>query len=177
MSAQSISTYNTILPNAIASTTPSTLPLGKAITGLLLSLGLCLSSCGSDTPTQTNTPTSESDATALVQTLDVTFQQGIVAAQAGEGSLSGISGELRVVGMQWRFDHYSTVNGVFIDGELIVDAAQKPMVMRGELELSGALTGVLFVDLSYNSSNGVFDGVISVDGIPIAMSERLCCVN
>lgn len=51
------------------------------------------------------------------------------------------------------------------------------MVIRGELDLSGALSGVLLIDLSYNSSNSVFDGAITVDGVHVAVSERLCCVN
>lgn len=142
---------------------------------VLLAIGLSIAGCDSDKPTQMQT--SELEAANLVQALPVTFQQGIVAAQAGEGSLQGVSGTLSVVGEQWRFDRYSPEGEVFIDGELTVDAAQQPMVIRGELDLSGMLSGVLFIDLSYNSSNGIFDGVITVDGIRVAVSERLCCVD
>jgi len=91
--------------------------------------------------------------------------------------LQGISGKFSVVGDWWRFEGYSPEGEVFIDGELTVDATQQPMVIRGELDLSGMLSGMLFIDLSYNSSNGVFDGTITVDGVHVAVSERLCCVN
>ena len=142
---------------------------------MLLAIGLFIVSSDSDKHMQMQT--GEFEATNLVQALAVTFQQGIVAAQAGEGSIGGISGKFSVVGDRWRFEGYSPEGEVFIDGELTVDATQQPMVIRGELDLSGMLSGVLFIDLSYNSSNGVFDGTITVDGVHVAVSERLCCVN
>jgi len=142
---------------------------------VLVAICLSIAGCDSDKPTQMQT--SELEAANLVQALPVTFQQGIVAAQAGEGSLQGVSGTFSVTGAQWRFARYSPEGEVFIDGELIVDAAQQPMLIRGELELSGMLSGELSIDLSYHSSTGVFAGVITVDGIPVAVSERLCCVD
>ena len=58
---------------------------------MLLAIGLFIVSCDSDKPMQIQT--CEFEATNLVQALAVTFQQGIVAAQAGEGSIGGISGK------------------------------------------------------------------------------------
>ena len=142
---------------------------------MLLVIGLFIVGCDSDKPMRMQT--SEPEAANLLQALPVTFQWGIVAAQAGEGFLLGVSGKFSVVGDRWLFDRYSPEGEVLIDGELTVDAEQQPMVIRGELDLSGALSGVLFIDLSYNSSNGVFDGAITVDGVHVAVSERLCCVN
>ncbi len=48
---------------------------------MLLAIGLFIVSCDSDKPMQIQT--CEFEATNLVQALAVTFQQGIVAAQAG----------------------------------------------------------------------------------------------
>lgn len=142
---------------------------------LCLALAACfwISSCDKDAPMGP----SESQAADLVRALAFIFQQGIIAAQAGGGMIRGVNGELRVEGMQWRFDLYSPAGEVFIDGELIVDPGQVPMIMRGELDLSGALSGVLIIDLSYNISNGVFSGTLTVDGVRVSLSERLCCMN
>lgn len=142
----------------------------------MLTIGLWIASCSNDTPTQPSEP-SEFGAADLVQSLAFTIQQGIIAAQAGQGTVAGVSGEFKVVDMQWIFARYSPAGEVFIDGEMTVDAARRPMVMRGELDLSGSLSGVLKIDLAYNLSNGVFDGTITVGSVPVAMSERLCCVN
>ena len=138
---------------------------------LMLIVGLWASGCGDgdDSPTGP----SEDEAARLASALSVTIQRGIVAAQAGEGTVPGSSGELRVEGRSWRFNRYSPDGEVFIDGELTVDAAVLPMIVRGELSLSGSL----ILDLSYNLTNGVFSGVISVDGVRVQMSDRLCCVN
>ncbi len=141
-----------------------------------LSLAVCLvwaSSCGGDT----HMGPSEGEAAALVQALAFTFQKGIIAALAGEGAIGGVSGVLRVKGMRWHFDRYSPDGELFIDGELVVDPAQQPMAMRGDLGLSGSLSGVLTIDLVYSLSTGVFHGVISVDGVSVPLSERLCCMN
>ena len=142
-----------------------------------LALAVCLlwaSSCGSE---NTHMGPSEDEAAALVQALAFTFQKGIIAALAGEGTIGGVVGELRVKGMQWDFDRYSPDGELFIDGELVVDPAQQPMAMRGDLGLSGSLSGVLTIDLVYSLSTGVFHGVISVDGVSVPLSERLCCMN
>lgn len=167
--------WQQIMPNAEARANPGAYHFSATAFSRLLVIGLFIVGCDSDKPTQMQT--SELAAANLVQALPATVQQGIVAAQAGAGLLPGVSGEFSVVGDRWRFDRYSPAGEVFIDGELTVDAEQQPMVIRGELDLSGALSGVLFIDLSYNSSNGVFDGAITVDGIRVAVSERLCCVN
>jgi hypothetical protein len=140
---------------------------------LVLAACLWISSCDGAAPMRP----SEREAADLVKALAFTFQQGIIAALAGEGTIGGVSGELRVKGMQWRFDRYSPEGEVFIGGELIVDSAQRPMIMHGELDLSGALSGVLIIELSYNVSNGVFSGTITVDGVRVPLSERLCCLS
>ncbi len=57
---------------------------------VLLAIGLFIVSSDSDKHSR---QTGEFEATNLVQALAVNFQQGIVAAQAGEGSIGGISGK------------------------------------------------------------------------------------
>ena len=142
---------------------------------LMLIVGLWISGCSDEDDSSTGP--SEDEAARLASALSVTIQRGIVAAQAGEGTVQGSSGELRVEGMSWRFNRYSPEGEVFIDGELTVDAAVLPMIVRGELSLSGSLSGSLILDLSYNLTNGVFSGAISVDGVRVPMADRLCCVN
>ena len=79
--------------------------------------------------------------------------------------------------MRWHFDRYSPDGELFIDGELVVGPAQQPMAVHGDIGLSGSLSGVLTIDLVYSLSTGVFHGVISVDGVRVSLSERLCCMN
>ena len=87
---------------------------------MLLVIGLFIVGCDSDKPMRMQT--SELEAANLLQALPVTFQWGIVAAQAGEGFLPEVSGKFSVVGDRWRFEGYSPEGEVFIDGELTVDA-------------------------------------------------------
>ncbi len=142
---------------------------------LYLALVVCpwMLGCHSDAPTRP----SEREAANLVQALAVTMQQGIVAAQAGKGAIQGVSGQFRVVDVHWLFERYSPEGEVFIDGEMMVDPVQQPMIVYGELDLAGALSGTLIIDLSYNLTSGRFSGTIAVDGVRIAVSERLCCVT
>ena len=142
---------------------------------LLLIVGLWTSGCGDEDAS--STAPSPDEVARLASALAVTIQQGILAALAGEGTVAGSSGELRVEGMRWRFNRYSPEGEVFIDGEMTVDAAGTPMIVSGELSLSGSLSGSLMLDLSYNPTSGVFGGDIAVDGVSAAMSARLCCIN
>jgi hypothetical protein len=107
--------------------------------------------------------------------LNPAFRAGVVASLNGSGAAPGIAGELRVDGSLWRFDGYSPDGGVFVDGQLRVDPAARPIVMLGDLDLSGDLSGVLGIDLRYNATNGIISGAITVDGVLVNVSLRMCC--
>ena len=70
--------------------------------------------------------------------------------------MQGISGKFSVVGDRWRFEGYSP------EGEVLIDGEQQPMVIRGELDLSGlalddntiTLGGLTPLAVSLSASNG-----------------------
>ncbi len=136
-------------------------------------LAICLlgPGCGDDVPAG---PTQD-EAAVVVRSLNPAFRSGVVAFLASSGTVEGTEGELRVEGSSWRFEGFSPDGDVVIDGALVVDPAARPMVILGDLKMSGGQSGVLAIDLSYNPSNGIISGVIVVDGVVVDVSHRLCC--
>jgi hypothetical protein len=139
----------------------------------LLSVVICLamSGCGDDDPVG---PTQD-EAADVVRSLNPAFRSAVVASLAGSGTVKGVEGQLLVEGSQWHFEGFSPDGEAVIDGELDVDPAAQPMVILGDLKLSGGPSGVLRIELSYNASNGILSGAIAVDGVVVDVSHRLCC--
>jgi hypothetical protein len=133
-----------------------------------------LGGCGEGAPVA---PLAREEVAAIAKSLLPTLRDGLVATQASGGQVQGVRGVLAVAESTWEFSGYSADGQLFADGQLQTESQPARLRVWGELELSGAQQGLLFLDLTLNVTNGTFGGVARVGEVEVQVSGRLCCLE
>ncbi|MSR84627.1 MAG: hypothetical protein EXS58_17200 [Candidatus Latescibacteria bacterium] len=135
---------------------------------------MLLGGCGKDPAVA---PLSQEEVGGIADSLLPTLRDGLVATQAGGGQVLGMQGTLEVAGTTWDFAGYSPDGNLFAEGQLQTESHPARLRVWGELSLSGAQQGTLFLDLTLNVTNGTFAGVARVGDTEVPVSGRLCCLD
>ncbi len=122
-------------------------------------------------------PLTQPEVNVIAKGLLPTLRDGLVATQAGGGRIEGVQGVLTVAGTTWNFAGYSADGAVLLDGPLQTESRPARLRVWGELTLSGAQRGAVFLDITLNTTNGTFGGTARVENTEVPVSGRLCCLE
>lgn len=122
-------------------------------------------------------PLTQQEVSAIAKSLLPTLRDGLVATQAGGGQAQGAQGVLMVAGTIWTFAGYSADGNLFAEGQLQTESRLARLRVWGELTLSGAQRGALFLDITLNTTNGTFGGTARMEDTEVQVSARLCCLE
>ena len=146
----------------------------------LLALSLAWAGCGSDDGDDTPTgpvPT-EADVLAVLNALGDGFG-GIDLAQLFSGEaqvLEGVQGQLVITVSSWSFEQYSPDGSLVMDGLLTI-AGLAPILVSGDLELSGSQQGPVEVNMTVDIGGGVenvvLGGTLKFNGVEFDVAEVL----